>query len=115
MRLLKKKDGKIILVKPDETKLDAGVAEIFKTEMATMIDDGNRFFVLDLGNVDFMDSSFLGAIISSLKRIGEGGNIAILGASSNVTRLFKLTKLDQVFPMFDNENEAIKSVKFPSA
>ncbi len=114
MQLLKRKDGNIIVIKPDEKRLDAGVAGIFKTEMATLIDNGNRFFVLDLGSVDFLDSSFLGAIISSLKRIGKGGNIAILSPSNNVMRLFQLTRLDQVFPMFDNENEAVKSVKFLS-
>ena len=112
MRIEIKNEGKIVVVKTGASKLDAGVTGEFADIMNDLIENGNWLIVLDIFGVEFMDSSFLGAIISSLKKIGKSGNIAILGASNNVMRLFELTRLDKIFPMYDNEVEAVKELKF---
>lgn len=112
MRIEIRNEGKVVIVKPGGKNLDAGVVGEFTGIMNELIENGKWLIVLDIFGVEFMDSSFLGVIISSLKKIGKSGNIAILGASSNVMRLFELTRLDKIFPMYDNEIEAVKELKF---
>ena len=66
--------------------------------------------VLDLSNVEFADSSFLGAIVSGLKKItAVKGDIKILGLQSPVRAMFELTRLYKVFEIFDNKDDVLNS------
>jgi anti-sigma B factor antagonist len=73
MRLETKNEGKVLVVRSLENRMDAKVAVDFKTEMFRFIDQGNKLIVLSIANVDFIDSSGLGAIVSVLKLIGHDG------------------------------------------
>ena len=57
-----------------------------------------------------MDSSGLGAVVSSLKMLGGKGDLVICGLKDMVMRMFKLTRMDRVFHIFDSEKEAIKAL-----
>ena len=66
--------------------------------------------VLDLSSVEFADSTFLGAIVSGLKKVTlVKGDIKILGLQPPVRAMFELTRLYKVFEIFDNKDDAIKS------
>ena len=110
MRLETKKEGKVLVVRSLENRMDAKVAVDFKTEMSRFINQGNKLIVLSIANVDFIDSSGLGAIVSVLKLIGHDGDIAISGADKTVLSMFKLTRMDRVFKMFDTEQEAVEAL-----
>lgn len=101
--------GDVLLVTVEEPRIDAARAPAFKAAMAERIDGGHVRLILDLSKVDFVDSSGLGAIVSCLKRIGPRGSLAIVGAHGAVAKLFKLTRMDRVFPMHANVDEALKS------
>ncbi len=107
MQLKERKKGNVLIVKPLENRLDAHVAVDFKKKMAEFIDNGNKFIILDLSEVSFIDSSGLGSIVSSLKKLGGKGDLAICGARENVMSMFRLTRLERVFQMFASEEQAI--------
>ena len=94
-------------VRPLERRLDASVTQEFKQYMAGRVQAGHRQIALDLGEVDFIDSSGLGGVISLLKAVGESGNVAIFGARSNVMTLFRLTRMDRIFPMMAGVEDAL--------
>ena len=100
MELKDRKEGQVLIVKPMGKRLDASVALGFKEKMT----------VLDLSEVDFMDSSGLGAIISSLKALGGKGELAISGIQEIVLQLFKLTRMDQIFRIFKDEKDAVSAL-----
>lgn len=102
--------GKVLVVKPRVQRLDAPKALAFKEKMAEWVKKDHRLFVLDLSSVGFIDSSGLGAIISTLKLIGNSGNIVISGVNPPVMKLLKLTRLDKVFQVFDNQDDAVNSL-----
>ena len=107
MLLESHKNGPILVVNMLEPRLDARVASDFKQTMNDLINDGNHQIVVSLKNVDFIDSSGLGAIVASLKSLGNNGDMAICGTREAVNSLFSLTRMDKVFQMFRTEEEAI--------
>jgi len=71
-----------------------------------------KHLVLDLGNVTYMDSGCLGALVEMLTRLqGHGGQIAIVNAGHSVSYLFKLTRLDRLFPICRDVMAAITAVE----
>ena len=71
---------------------------------------GHHVIVLDLAAVRFMDSSGLGAMVSTLKLLGRDGNLVVCGVTDPVMNLFKLTRMDRVFPMFPSESDALDAL-----
>jgi anti-sigma B factor antagonist len=107
MQLEEKKIGGILVVKPLKKRIDASASNEFKKKMNDWIQGGNRLIVLNLENVDFIDSSGLGAIISSLKAVGDDGKLVICGIGETVMSLFRLTRMDRVFQIFHFEKDAV--------
>jgi anti-sigma B factor antagonist len=110
MNLEDRKEGEVLIIKPIEKRLDASVAVDFKEKVAELIKSGNELIVLDLSEVNFMDSSGLGAIVSSLKTLGRKGELVISGIQETVMQLFKLTRMDRVFRIFKDEKEAVSAL-----
>ena len=110
MQVQEKKVGSILIVKPLEKRIDASSATEFKGKIVDLINSGNTKIVLDLANVDFIDSSGLGAIVSSLKTIGDNGDLVITGIRETVMGLFRLTRMNRVFQIFPSEQEAIQAL-----
>jgi len=65
--------------------------------------------IVDLSNVEYMDSSGLGALVALLKRVREsGGQMPLAGAKPRVRRLFEITGLDQIFSLHEDVPAALK-------
>ncbi|MCS6808393.1 MAG: STAS domain-containing protein, partial [Bacteroidota bacterium] len=91
--------------------LDAKVAVSFKEEMAQLISSGISTIVLDLSAVSFVDSSGLGAIVTSLKLLGRKGDLLICGVKDDVMTMFSLTRMDRVFQLFPTVDDALRSIE----
>lgn len=107
MQIEDRQDGSVTIVKPMEQALDAYAASGFRERVADIIRDGRRHIVLDLSVVGFLDSTGLGAIVSSLKRLEGTGIMVICGAGEMVMDVFRLTRMDRVFPMVATLDEAL--------
>ena len=58
--------------------------------------------------VEYIDSSFLGALVSSLKHvISFKSDIILVGMRKDIVNLFALIRLDKVFKIYDNFNDAL--------
>jgi anti-sigma B factor antagonist len=111
MQIQQQQVGGILVVTPQEDRLDASVAGTFKGFMVDLINQGGQKVVLNLERVAFIDSSGLTAIVSTLKSLGlAGGEMVVCGINNNVAALFKLTKLDKVFRVFDDINHACQTL-----
>lgn len=102
----REENGKLIL-SLGETRLDASIAVDFKNDLFQRIDAGHGRIVLDMGNVEFVDSSGLGALVSALKKIGSQGELTVCNVNPAVLTVFKMTRLNKVFNIFDSADEAI--------
>jgi anti-sigma B factor antagonist len=112
MKLEERRAGKILVVKVAEPRLDAKLAGEFKEKIAAHIQQGDSLIVLDLAAVTFIDSSGLGAIVSSLKALRGQGQLALCGMAETVMSTFKLTRMDKVFRMFPGQAEAVAALAY---
>lgn len=71
-----------------------------------------RHLVLDLQNVEYLDSACLGMLLQLLRRVREGGGrIAIASVKNRIEGLFKLTRLEQLFPIKRTVLDAVAAVE----
>lgn len=98
-----------IVIRLNEKRLDALIADTFKKIIGNIVEN-NNYIILNLKNVNFVDSSGLGSLVSILKKIGKNGDLLICNVNSNILSMFKLTRMDRIFKIFENEEDAIKSL-----
>lgn len=70
------------------------------------------FVILDMAGVEFMASACLGPLVSLCRDMEHvRGKLALVRCTNNVAFLFRVTRLDAVFGIFDDEEEALASFK----
>ena len=112
MNFTKEISGDIIIIKLSLVEASLNESEEFKTFIYDNCPDLSPKMVIDMNNVLYMDSSFIGALVAGLKKVlSKNGEIALANISNDVMALFEMTRLDKVFNIYDNTEEAIKSLK----
>lgn len=106
-------DGAVVFVLYGE--VDLHVAPELRDRLASVIDQGTDYVVLDLTRVSFLDSMALGVVLSALKRLrSRGGQLrAIVPSKSELRRIFELTMLDQVIVLDESRQEALADLVEP--
>lgn len=89
--------GNVLVITPLERRLDASVAPQFKEDIQAIITQGSHRILLDFNQVDFIDSSGLGALVSLLKSLHGKGELALCSLNNNIHGMFKLTRMDKIF------------------
>jgi len=85
-------------------------AEELKRQVNNKIDSGYRKVIIDLTAVEYLDSTFLGIIVNTLKKVAKlGGDLKLVGFKPNVRSMFELTRLFRVFESYSELQDAIKS------
>lgn len=85
-------------------------ATLFNDKLHDLIESGKNKVIADLSQVDWMNSSGLGILISALTTIrNSGGDLKIANAPEKIKNLLTITKLVNVFPIYDTIEEAIAS------
>lgn len=101
----------ILVLDIREPRLEARNAPEFRALLIQRIEGGADAIVLDMSQVEFIDSSALGALIGAIKKMGPLGRIAIAQASPTIERLLKLTRMDKVFPIHATVDSAVDTFK----
>jgi anti-sigma B factor antagonist len=94
----------------NEDRMDAAVAIEFKDAMHAETLDGPKIVVLNLSSVNFIDLSGLGAIVASMKHIGQDQTLALAGLTPTVDKVSRLTRMDTVFSLFATLEGALEAV-----
>lgn len=78
--------------------IDIYSAPSFKQELIDLITENQKDVVIDGTNLEYIDSTGLGVLISGLKKIKEGNkDIYLENIKPNVNKLFDITGLSKVF------------------
>ena len=105
-----RKDG-ILIINPKVKRIDASVATDFKSKLIDFLENGDKVIVINLSEVDFIDSSGLGAMVLILRKIGTDGRIKLCKLKEGVRCIFELTRLDEVFEIHKSEEGALESLR----
>ena len=99
----------VFVITIEEGRLDAALAPEFEQQMKHWLADGNRNILIDFKNVDFMDSTGLGALVACLKALGSPRQLILCNVSVKIKSLFKLTRMDRIFVIYRTRSEALKN------
>jgi anti-sigma B factor antagonist len=110
MNLEFSKAGTALVVRVVDSRIDAHGTPDLKAKVGERIDNGDHRIVFDLANVELVDSTGLGGILSLLKRLPRGGNVVFCGCRPAVIEVLKLTRLDRVFAVVGTVQEAVASL-----
>ncbi|MDH4140583.1 MAG: STAS domain-containing protein [Coriobacteriia bacterium] len=88
-------------------EVDVYTAPRLKESLTEQIESGCTNVLVDLEDVGFIDSSGLGVLVGALRRAKErSGGVRLVCTRENVLKIFRITGLDKVFPIFGTVEEA---------
>lgn len=91
--------------------LDANNVKEFKSAISGHL-QGTKQLLLDLSELEFVDSSGLGAFLSCLRQLqAAGGDLKIFGVSKPVRTLFELVRMHRLLDIFNTRDEALRSYR----
>ena len=81
-----------------EGEVDVATAPSLRDELYRLIDRGTKTIVVDLGGMDFIDSTGLGVFVGALKRSREGGGeLRLRSLKPAAQKIFDITGLSSAF------------------
>jgi anti-sigma B factor antagonist len=113
MNIDQKVTGDVMVVKINgDITLNQGGDVLLKDKIQSLLQQGHKKLVLDLGGVSYVDSAGLGQLVQihSTTR-SNGGSLRIANVTKKLKDLLVVTKLVTVFDSYDSEAEALASFK----
>ena len=100
-------DGVAVLTLRGE--IDVYTAPRMRQAIVDLVDAGSLNIVVDMGMVDFLDSTGLGVLVEGLKRVRtRGGNLSLVVTQDKIVKIFDITGLNKAFPIFSSLEDALK-------
>jgi anti-sigma B factor antagonist len=110
MKLKTLEKNNVAILRLEDKRLDSSIAADLKAHLLVMIDQGAKSFLIDLKNVEYADSSGLGAILFGIRQMRPvSGQVKLVNLQPRVLSLIKIAKLDNVIEAYDDEKEALAS------
>src|SRR4030042_1682464 len=96
----------------DEKILEEMDIQSLKESIMSVVEEGGRInLILDFCNVRFLSSAVLGLLMRISKKVYEQeGNLKLCNISSRLYEIFKITRLNKIFDIYDNVEGAIQSL-----
>jgi len=91
-------------------EIDVSTAPELRQQIINLADNGTLHIVADLRDVDFLDSTGLGALVGSLKRLRpRQGSLRLVTSGGRVLKLFEITGLSRTFAVHPSVLDAISA------
>jgi anti-sigma B factor antagonist len=92
-------------------EVDLYTAPDFKQKLLEVIGQGGKDVVIDFSNTTFIDSTTLGVLVGGVKRLRpNGGQLSLVCSDRNIMKIFEITGLDKVFPIYESRGEAVAQI-----
>src|SRR3989449_11349896 len=107
MEIAERNDGKVTVLSLTG-KVTLGEGDVLlKDKLHSLLNQGQKDVLLNLGNVQYVDSAGLGAIVAAYTTMTrEGGSLKLVNVTKKLQDLLSITKLLTVFETFDSEGDA---------
>src|ERR1700749_4341362 len=105
IKILKDTPGHLLIeIEVSEANLDN--SDLFKTQVTELLDRHRKNIVIDFNRVEYIDSSFLGALVAILKHVmAQKLDIILAAMRKDVYDLLLLIRLDKVFKIYRDYQE----------
>lgn len=103
--------GDVVIVDVNgKVTLGDGGDAMLKDKMRSLVQQGHKKILLNLGEVSYVDSAGLGEIVQAYATLNKnGGKLKLLNATKRIKDLLAITKLLTVFECHDSEDDGVKS------
>ncbi len=99
--------GDIVVVRLPGDVLDAGNSKEFSRDVSSFLKENGKV-VFDMSQVQFVDSSGCGALMSCLRKLNsQGGELKFCHVTKPVSTLFRLIRMNRIFDIFETREEAV--------
>jgi len=114
MNIETRKKGDVVIV-DFRGRLAVGVGdEVLPRLIEQLLNEGNRKILLNLSDMDYIDSNGLGELVQTLKTSKRfGASLRLLKPQDRVKKTLRLTNLLPMFSVYDSEAEALKGFAEP--
>ena len=111
MQISERTVGDVMIVDVSgKVTLGDGGDVVLRDKMRSLIQQGHKKVLLNLGDVSYVDSAGLGEIVQSYATVNKnGGKLKLLNVTKRIKDLLSITKLLTVFECHDSEADALKS------
>ena len=91
-------------------EIDVYTAPKLREQLIDLVSAGKYHLIVDMENVDFLDSTGLGVLVGGLKRVrAHDGSLELVCTQERILKIFRITGLTKVFPIHPSVDEAISS------
>ena len=86
--------------------LDGSTTNKLRREIIDLVENGANVILVDLQEVNLMNSSGIGALVATFKAIhAANAQMYLCSLNEQLQMIFKLTKMEKVFKIFNNRDE----------
>jgi anti-sigma B factor antagonist len=91
-------------------EIDVYTAPKLRERLVELINSGHYHLIVNLEGVDFLDSTGLGVLVGALKRVrAHEGSLLLVCTQERLLKIFRITGLAKVFPIYDSVEAAAKA------
>ena len=91
-------------------EIDVYTAPKLRDKITELVGDGHHNLVIDMENVDFLDSTGLGVLVGGLKKVrAHDGTMELICSQDRLLKIFRITGLAKVFVIHDSLAAALAS------
>jgi anti-sigma B factor antagonist len=92
-------------------EIDVYTAPSLRERLNELVASGHYDLIVDMGGVEFLDSTGLGVLVGGLKRVrSHDGTLRLVCAQEKILKVFRITGLTKVFPIHATLDEALSGL-----
>jgi anti-anti-sigma factor len=112
MQVRRVEDNGVAIVEVEGTIKLGESAELFAKELQSVLDETKSGVVIDFARIDYVDSTGIGELVGYLQRFTKAKRrVALFRPHHRLEALLKLTRLETIFPIFWEREDALKFVR----
>ncbi len=104
-------EGKVVVLEPKGSLVGGDETDELKKTIQSLLEQGNRKLIIDLGNVEYLNSSAIGALVSGhTSYLNRQGKLILCNINKSISNIFVVTKLSTIFTSADSREDAIYTI-----
>lgn len=89
-------------------EIDVYTAPQLRQRLIELVEAGQAHIIVDMEQVEFLDSTGLGVLVGGLKRVRAlDGSLRLVCAQERILKIFRITGLEKVFGIYGSVDEAL--------
>ncbi len=110
MELQVRKEGDVVILDLSGKVMNNDDTALLRNEVKQQVEDGTRKLVLNMSELQWMNSSGLGVLVAATSTVQNvKGVMKLAGTPEKIMSLFRITRLEQVFDFRASVEEALES------